>query len=329
MPFQIIRNDITKVRSDIIVNTANPFPIIGDGVDRAIYTAAGEEKLLEARKQIGIISEGDVAITPAFELQAKYIIHASGPWYEGGDQGEADKLRSCYKKSLELAVSHDCKSIAFPFLSTGSYGFPRDEALGIAISVFSQFLMKHDLMIYLVVFDKESVHITEKFFTGLDQYIDENYVTSTFSKEYLSALPRSLETPEPECSSIGRNIELDMSFIDNEAMPFTEYLQQLINKKGMTNSEVYSNSDMDKKYFSKLINGKINPPKLRVLSLAIGMKLNLDETKDLLTYAGYALAPNNKSDLIFQYYISKGKYDIYEIDIALFEHGQQTLVEEF
>lgn len=327
MPFQIIRNDITKVHTDVIVNTANPFVAIGDGVDRAIYTAAGEEQLLEARHQIGYIAEGEVAITPAFKLPAKYIIHASGPWYEGGNNGEAARLRSCYEKSLELAVQYKCKSIAFPFLATGSYGFPRDEALKIAIAVFSQFLMEQDLQIYLVVFDKESVHVSEKFFAGLNKFVDENYVADKISSEYLYDLPDTLESIQHVECMVQAQIEKVIPGLEETEMSFPEYLQQLINKKGMTNSEVYKKADLDKQYFSKIINGKINPTKTKLLCIAIALKLNLDETKDFLTYAGYAMAPNNKTDLIFQYYIQTKEYDIYTIDIALYEHGLPSLLD--
>lgn len=389
MPFQIIRNDITKVKADAIVNTANPYPEIGDGVDRAIYEAAGKEKLLKERLTIGEIPEGEVAITKAYHLKAKYIIHASGPWYQGGNQSEAEKLKSCYEKSLRLAARYGCESIAFPLISTGTYGFVRDEALHIAISVFRNFLMEYDIQILLVVFDPVSVRITENMLSGLTHYIDENYVDQMLMREYQAQLPKALKKDDDviesedsgfetnalqrfqlreECREnrvqeaprqrnkekpiIERQVRTKRSslvdtysnrmasvpsmdkpkhsldqYMNESALTLVEYLQQLINKKGMANAEVYKRANLDKKYFSKLMTGKVNPTKTKLLSIAIALRLNLDETKDFLTYAGYALAPNNKTDLVFQYYIQMGEYDIFTIDIALFEFGLPTLTE--
>ena len=160
MPFQIIRNDITKVKADAIVNTANPSVAIGDGVDSAIYKAAGEKDLLAERQKIGYLAPGEVGITPAFNLDAKYIIHASGPWWEGGNKGEAELLRQCYDKSLQLAAKHKCKSIAFPLLATGTYGFPQKLGIEIAVEAFTRFLEDYEMEIFLVVFGAKSVKIS-------------------------------------------------------------------------------------------------------------------------------------------------------------------------
>ena len=186
MSFQIIRNDITMVRADAVVNTANPKPIIGGGTDSAIYAAAGEESLLAERKKIGNIAHGDASVTPGFNLQAKYIIHTVGPVWEGGNHGEFDILRSCYKKSLTLALEYGCESVAFPLISTGAYGFPRAEALKVAISVFSEFLSENEMQITLVVFDEKSFEVSGKIFAEVDEYIDENYVSDRAGEEYAS-----------------------------------------------------------------------------------------------------------------------------------------------
>ena len=183
MPFEIVRNDIVKMQVDAIVNTANPFPEIGSGVDTAIHTAAGPA-LLQARKMIGNIDRGDAAITSAFDLQAKYVIHTVGPIWEGGNRGEVDCLRSCYQKSLELAVKNDCESIAFPLLATGNYGFPKDQALQIAVSTISNFLLNHDMMVYLVVFHEKAYALSEKLFKDVQSYIDEHYVAEKLEEEY-------------------------------------------------------------------------------------------------------------------------------------------------
>ena len=175
MPFEIVRNDITKMAADAIVNTANPRPVIGLGTDSMIHEAAGPG-LLQARQKIGHIDMGQAAITPAFDLHAKYVIHTVGPVWDGGSYGEDEYLRSCYENSLRLALENKCRSIAFPLISTGNYGFPKDKALQIAISAFSAFLLEHEMQIYLVVFDRTSFKLSEKLFQSVASYIDEHYV---------------------------------------------------------------------------------------------------------------------------------------------------------
>ena len=184
MPFQIIRNDITKVKADAIVNTANPQVAVGAGVDAAIYKAAGEEKLLAERQKIGNLAPGEAAITPAFDLDAKYIIHVSGPWWQGGEQGEVALLRTCYDKSLQLAAEHKCQSIAFPLLATGTYGFPKRLGIEIAVAAFTGFLEKYDMEILLVVFSKESVKISGALGEEVASFIDDTYVEEVLCEEY-------------------------------------------------------------------------------------------------------------------------------------------------
>ena len=179
MPFQIIRNDITKVKADAIVNTANPNVAVGDGVDSAIYKAAGKEKLLEARKKIGLLMQGEVAITDAFDLDAKYIIHASGPWWTDGSKGEEACLRSCYEKALQLAKDHGCNSIAFPLLATGTYGFPKELGIQIAVDTFTAFLEDNDIEITLAVFGSEDVTISGKLVEDVASFVDDGYVASS------------------------------------------------------------------------------------------------------------------------------------------------------
>ena len=190
MPFQIIRNDITKVAADAIVNTANPKPKYADGTDRAVYTAAGAEQLLEERKKIGEIGVGQAAVTPAFALPAKYIIHTVGPVWIDGSHGEADAVRSCYRESLKLAEELKCGSIAFPLIATGNYGFPKDLALQIALSEFSAYLMTHEMDITLVVFDRSAFELSGRLFEDVGAFIDENYVDEASAKEYVTSEER-------------------------------------------------------------------------------------------------------------------------------------------
>ena len=184
MAFRIVRNDITKVKADAIVNTANPEPVYMEGTDSAIYNAAGAERLLKERKKAGRIEEGEVAVTPAFDLDVKYIFHTVGPVWNGGNEGEREIVRNCYLNCLNKAKELELESIAFPLISTGIYGFPKADALLTATSVFSSFLAENELDITLVVFDNESFELSDKIYAGIDRYIDENYVEEKTAEEY-------------------------------------------------------------------------------------------------------------------------------------------------
>ena len=184
MPFKIVRNDITKMQVDAIVNTANEKPIYSSGTDFAVYMAAGENELSSERKKIGYMKEGDVAITPGFRLPAKYVIHAVSPYYNGGGADEETKLRDCYRKSLYLAYDNQCKSIAFPLISTGNYGYPKEEAIRIAVDEINVFLLQYDMLIYLVVFDTKSTELGRKLYPALETYIDHHYVSDKQEEEY-------------------------------------------------------------------------------------------------------------------------------------------------
>ena len=362
MAFRIIRNDITKVTADVIVNTENPEAAIGDGVDAAIYEAAGKEKLLRARNKIGRLPIGEVGITPAFLLDAKYIIHASCPFGIDGLHQEKALLRQCYDKALKLAYRHHCKTIAFPLLSTGTYSFPKELGLQIALESFTAFLLKHEIEIILVVFGKEDTKLSGKLFDDVREYVDNTYVKHTLLKEYRHdgiptentrnetcrivpptflnenrncppvfsmSKPNVLKEKTPECPplpSIPPSLKLDLDMPENDS--FGEYLQQMINKKGMKNSEVYTAANITKQYFSKLLKGKVSPSKTKILSLAVALRLNLDETIDFLRMSGYAFSPFSAVDKIFEYFIRNQIYDIYKIDIVLFDYGLPTLVNE-
>ena len=343
MPFEIVRNDITQMTVDAIVNTANPRPVIGSGTDAAIHKKAGPA-LLAARQRIGRIDTGCAAVTPAFELHANYVIHTVGPVCENGSYGEEQHLRSCYDNSLRLALEHGCKSIAFPLISTGNYGFPKDKALQIAISAFSAFLLQHEMQIYLVVFDRTSFRLSEQLFQGVASYIDEHYVEDCGIAAY-GAARESRRRPRrrdrelegrmvlEECApcysmpmaapSKGLSLE-DM--LKQEDAGFTETLLRLIDNSGKKDSEIYKKALLSKQHFSKIRNNPAyKPTKQTAIALALALELDLDAAKDLIGRAGYALTNSSKFDLIIRYCIENKKYNVVEINCVLFDHDQSLL----
>ena len=349
MPFKIVRNDITKMRCDAIVNTANTKPIIGSGCDYAVYKAAGKRRLSEYReKNIGEVPEGDVFLTPGLRLPAHYIIHAVSPLYIDGAHGEEEKLRDCYRKSLSLAWEQRCRSIAFPVISTGSFGYPKEEGIRIAADEIQAFLQNHEMLIYLVVFDAQSARYGKRFDKDLQAYIDENYVDAKHHEEYgiqTMALRRDLddeafspyeddlyeEDSDEDSEEENAFTELHESKLEERMKhltdSFSEYLLYLIEEKGMTNADVYKRALVDKKTFSKIKNhADYHPQKMTAMCLCMGAKLNLDETRDLLARAGYALSPCDKTDIIFSYFIENQIYDMIELDIQLEEHGLSCLI---
>ena len=384
MPFKIVRNDLTKMMVDAIVNTANMAPVYSSGVDTAVYKAAGEKELLAARKKIGYLDEGEVAITPGFKLPAKYIIHAVSPYYMGGTYGEEEKLRSCYRGALELALEKGCESIAFPLIATGSFGYPKEEGMRIALDEINAFLLKESMLVYLVVFDTQATALGVKVYPDLEAYIDHHYVCDKREEEYGDRYFGSMRRDDPRFEEYQKNrdemeaklakkkasfserildaMKLNDDFDDlgeelseAEDMPaeeaddfpeihsdeyfevvesalskrmrhlsdtFQEYMFYLIESKGLSNAEVYKRAWVSKKLFSKIkCNPEYHPDKATAMRLCVGCKLNLDETKDLLGRAGYALSPCDKRDIIFSYFIEKHVYDMVDIDIALEDHG--------
>lgn len=346
MPLKIVRNDITRMNTQAIVNTANRNPIVGDGCDRAVYNAAGYHELLTYReKYIGFVPQGEVFITPGFNLPAKYIIHAVSPLYRGGNDDEENKLRSCYQKSLLLAKKYNIESIAFPLISTGSFGYPKEEGLRIALDEINAFLLNNDMLIYIVVFGEKITRLSQNIYPDLESYIDNHYVNNQLRKEYIdfydyepvtqydyeeSFIEESI--PEPSISiTESESEDLDFSILDDRIKhisdTFSQYLLYLIQNKNMSNSEVYNRAIINRKIFSKIKNDiNYHPQKITALCLCVGAKLNLDETKDLLSRTGYALSPSDKTDIIFSYFIERKIYDMIELDIQLEEHGLPCII---
>lgn len=336
MPFEIVRNDITNMHVDAIVNAASRFPRVNAGVDSAIHKKAGPA-LLEARKKIGYITPGTAAATAAFGLDADYVIHAATPGWSGGLAGEMKTLRSAYDQCLALAVQLGCDSIAFPLLASGNHGFPKQKALQAAIAAFSEFLMEHEMQVYLVVFGRESVALSEKLVHTVASYIDENYIAAYEEETYGSSEAcylrnrfrrqaiRENAKPYMAASCAAAPMSLD-DYIKAKDAGFTETLLKLIQKSGQKNSVIYKKANISKQHFSKIINDPdAKPSKPTAIALALALELDLAGTRDLIGRAGYALTDSSTFDLIIRYFIEQKQYNVIEINIALYEFDQNLL----
>ncbi|NNJ31801.1 O-acetyl-ADP-ribose deacetylase [Lacrimispora defluvii] len=335
MPLEIIRNDITKVHADAIVNAANTSLLGGGGVDGAIHRAAGSQLLAECRA-LGGCEIGQAKITKGYKLPAKYIIHTVGPVWHGGNDNEEKLLADCYKNSLALAKKHNLESIAFPLISSGAFGYPKDRALKTAISIIGDFLLSNDMTVYLVVFDKAAFALSEKLFSSITQYIDDKYIEEHpvdrsnrleerhILKEYCIEEPMLSPMREPEPAA-KRKRSLD-DVVKHMDETFSQMLLRLIDEKSMTDAETYKKANIDRKLFSKIRNDiNYKPSKPTAIAFAIALRLNLDETKDLLLKAGFALSHSSKFDIIIQYFIDEENYNIFEINEALFAFDQNLL----
>ncbi|MDO5303889.1 MAG: macro domain-containing protein [Clostridia bacterium] len=354
MPFEIVRNDIVNMQVDAVVNTANPKPVIGSGVDSGIHKKAGP-KLLLARQKIGKIKFGDAVITPGFNLDAKYVIHTVGPIWEDGSHGEEEILSSCYRKSLTLAKENACESMAFPLIATGNYGFPKPLALQIAVREISAFLLENEMQIYLVVFDKDAFALSEKLFKSVSSYIDENYIHSKTIDEYgtenvyashleIRRIREGLKQsnrfhedicPLPEMKEcLAMPIEETVPMVSedwgqllkNLDAGFSETLLQLIDRTGKKDSEIYKKANIDRKLFSKIRNNMdYRPSKTTALAFAFALELDIDETKDFISRAGFALSHSSKFDVIVEYFLVNKNYNVFELNEVLFAFDQPLI----
>lgn len=338
MPLQIIRNDITRMPVDAIVNAANSRLQQGGGVCGAIFAAAGVDKLQAECDRIGHCSVGSAVLTAGYELPAKHIIHTVGPVWQGGEHDEEIQLFSCYTNSLHLALEHGFSSIAFPLISSGIFGYPKDEALRVAISAIGSFLIQHEMTVYLVVFDKAAYTLSDKLFKSIAAYLDDNYVDKHTTRRHPDSEPYQLifeksvfdaqevfveERVEASRSRISRKLD---DVVNHIGESFTEMLLRLIDESGKTDPDVYKRANIDRKLFSKIRNNsRYKPSKNTALALAIALELNLDQTADLLRRAGYALSPSSRFDLIVEYFIRAGNYDIFKINEALFAFDERLL----
>ena len=347
MAFKILRNDITKVRADAIVNTANPIPVIGRGTDSSIYEAAGREQLLEARRKIGVIERGQSIWTPSFNLRkhgVKYIIHTSGVIYRDGNHGEKDILRSCYQTALTIAAELNCKSVAIPLLASGNYRFPKDLALQIAVEEISRFLLEHEVDVFLVVYDAESYKISEKLFDDVEDFLSDNLdgyeveeehiqykasyntVIGSLSADRIFESARAVQS-EPILSEEKKIAPIDVdAFIrsSKDKLNFQNTLMHLIADRKVDNSVIYKKACIDKKFFSKIISNKDYVPKKRtVMALGLALELPLEEYERFLASAGYAFMPSSKFDLIIKYCVMNHIYNLINVDVIRDDHGEE------
>ncbi|NHN35339.1 macro domain-containing protein [Paenibacillus agricola] len=333
MPFTIVRQDITKIKVDAIVNAANTTLQMGGGVCGAIFKAAGASELQVACDKLTPIQTGEAVITPGFRLLAKYVIHTAGPVYSDGKHCEEGLLRSCYTNSLKRAVENSCESIAFPLISSGIYGYPKAEALRVATSAIQDFLADHDIEVSLVMFDKAAVDVSMKLLGEVKAFIDENYIDDYVdTRRHNQLLQVEMDALQIAAVDAPKSIIFEEMKTGLEDLvgdldePFAQTLLRLIDSKGMTDVEVYKRANLDRKLFSKIRNNKgYMPSKRTAIALAVALELSLDETDDLLERAGYALSRSQKFDVIIQYFIKSCKYDIFEINEVLFSYDQPLL----
>ena len=361
MPLQIIRQDITRIECDAIVNAANESLLGGGGVDGAIHRAAGPELLAECRT-LGGCKTGEAKLTGAYALPCRWVIHTVGPVWRGGLHGERRLLESCYRNSLALASERGCESVAFPLISAGVYGYPKDKAIRVAVSVISEFLADHEMLVYLVIFGRDDFAIGKKLFRDIRAYIDDHYadehtddqaerrrraqVYGVSAQGYASApnaappgagrpaapptpmMSASRPAPYGESRGEAKTSSLpDLSrYVDQIDESFSQMLLRKIDERGMTDAQCYKKANIDRKLFSKIRSDKhYKPSKPTVLAFAIALELSLEETLDMLMKAGFTLSHSSKSDLIIEYFLRRGHYDIFEINEALFAFDQSIL----
>ena len=328
MPLEIVRNDITKMKVDAIVNAANETLLGGGGVDGCIHRAAGPELLAECRT-LGGCKTGDAKITKAYRLPCQYVIHTVGPVWNGGSHGERELLVSCYRTSLALAKEHGCETVAFPLISSGIFGYPKDQALRVAVDTIGEFLLHNDMTVYIVIFSRTAYQISSKLFADIAEYVDDHYVDAHTDSQRerlrrMSVLEsRTLSADAAAAPMAVGGLDSLLAHLD---AGFSETLLKLIDRSGKKDAEVYKKANVDRKLFSKIRNNPdYKPSKATAIAFAIALELNLDETRDLVARAGYALSASSKFDVIIEYFIRQKKYDIFEINEALFAFDQSLL----
>lgn len=344
MPFTIVRNDITKMQVDAVVNAANSSLLGGGGVDGCIHRAAGPELLEECRTLHGC-KTGQAKLTKGYKMPCKYIIHTVGPVWRGGEFGERELLYSCYKNSLELAAQQECSSVAFPLISSGIYGYPKEQALAVAQQAIADFLETHDMEVYLAVLDKRAVELSRELFRRVKEYIDDRYAEKLEKQDsrrqgiFGAHQPNAAVFSVARCTADSATL-MEEDFCDedecrgmsleerlkNTDETFSQSLLRLIDERGLTDSEVYRRANIDRRLFSKIrCDSEYRPKKQTVLAFALALELTPGEAEQLLKRAGYSLSDSIKGDVIVRFFLENGIYDIYTVNQALFEFDQSLI----
>ncbi|MBR4461892.1 MAG: macro domain-containing protein [Erysipelotrichaceae bacterium] len=355
MPLVISRNDIRRIKADAIVCPTDSSFSGSGGTDELIHELSGK-RLDERCAKIGHLSVGDAVVTDAYDFEnASYIIHTCEPVYKDGLHNENELLASCYRKSLELADSLHLESIAFPLISSGTFAFPKGEALRIATDTITGFLLEHEMQVYLLVYSKDAFDTASRLYTDIHDYLDgilapvqyDNAAKPSQSLSTVSYRPKrkKAQSVEPESkiesSFIYHEIKTSHKEAEMESMDlyafatdarfepdesFSECLIRMIDERGLTDPEVYKKANIDRKHFNHIKNNKdYRPKKETVAALAIGMKLNQKDTDTLMERAGFVLSQSFKFDLIIRYCIENKIYDIFRINEILFEQDQKIL----
>lgn len=327
MPLTIIKEDITRLTVDAIVNAANPQLNGGGGVDGAIHRVAGPELLAECRT-LGGCKRGMAKITGAYRLPCKYVIHTVGPVWQGGLLNEKNLLISCYQESLMLAKAHGCQSIAFPLISAGAYGYPKDQALQVAMDTICQFLSHEEMNVTLAIYDKSSFQISQELLSHITAYINQNCTAQHPDKSNRNvrqgfSRPCAVSVEAGPAAARPANLRKALSQLDES---FSQMLLRKIDQLGMTDVQCYKKANIDRKLFSKIRSDiHYKPKKTTAIAFAIALELDLKETRELLMKAGFALSRSNQFDIIIEYFIRSGNYNIFEINEALFAFDQALL----
>ena len=323
MPLKIVRNDITKMHVDAIVNATNHALRGEGGVDAAIHRAAGP-RLETACAALGGCKTGEAKVTEGFELPCKYIIHTVGPIWRGGAFGERALLTACYQNALALARARGCESVAFPLISSAAHGYPKAQALRVAVEAITEFLTENEMEVYIVVFTRDEVEVSEKLFRAVEQYIDDVYVDERYDapremQRRAYSRQQTLYAPAESAPRAGADLDLE-TLLGQVDESFGQMLLRKIDEQGMTDAECYKRANVDRRLFHKIKNNPgYRPGKQTVLAFAIALRLSLAETKELLMKAGFALSHSNKVDIVVEYCIMDGNYDIFEINEVLFK----------
>ena len=328
MPLEIVRNDITKMSVDAIVNAAKESLLGGGGVDGCIHRAAGPELLQECRT-LGGCRTGEAKITGAYRLPCKYVIHTVGPVWNGGEYGEREQLASCYRTSLALAKEHCCETVAFPLISSGIFGYPKDQALRVAVDTIGEFLLHNDMTVYIVIFSRTAYQISSKLFADIAEYVDDHYVDAHTDSQRerlrrMSVLEsRTLSADAAAAPMAVGGLDSLLAHLD---AGFSETLLKLIDRSGKKDAEVYKKANVDRKLFSKIRNNPdYKPSKATAIAFAIALELSLPETRDLIARAGYALSPSSKFDVIVEYFLVNHNYNVFELNEVLFAFDQPLI----